>query len=330
VASPYINDAQFAAVSGSAPNDVWAVGSLLGFEPLIEHWDGTSWTQTPQPKSSGVLRGVAATSATEAWAVGDIDNGKVLVERWDGTAWHLFPAPSPGNPDNGLAAISVLSPADIWAGGHHSAANGSIQPLYEHWDGTNWNVVPEAPGTPNNGGEIYGISAVATDDVWAVGYQGGQQFGQFDPLTEHWDGTSWQVVPAVLPPPGANEFFGVYAAASTDVWAVGGAISANVAFMEHWDGTKWILAQTISGASLHGVSGTSPTDVWAVGNLETASMTEHWDGAAWTRQPTPNPNGNSFLVATLSLSPTESWAVGGYHPAGTISPAAMRSRGPCA
>jgi hypothetical protein len=137
------------------------------------------------------------------------------------------------------------------------------------------------------------------------------------------------VVPAVSPPPGANEFFGVYAGTSSDVWAVGGALSANTAFMEHWDGTKWSLSQTISGAGLHGVAGTSSTDVWAVGNLETASITEHWDGTTWTRQPTPNPNGDSFLVAMFSLSPTESWAVGGYHPAGTISPATMRSRGPC-
>ena len=39
---------------------------------LIEHWNGTAWTQVPSPNPSGdnVLDGVAATSASNAWAVG--------------------------------------------------------------------------------------------------------------------------------------------------------------------------------------------------------------------------------------------------------------------
>jgi hypothetical protein len=39
---------------------------------LVEHWNGTAWTQVPSPNPSGdnELDGVAATSASNAWAVG--------------------------------------------------------------------------------------------------------------------------------------------------------------------------------------------------------------------------------------------------------------------
>ncbi|MBI3739518.1 MAG: hypothetical protein HY258_10775, partial [Chloroflexi bacterium] len=53
---------------------------------------------------------------------------------------------------------------------------------------------PTVATTPNEGtgaNTLFGVTALATDDVWAVGF-----YTVTTPslaLAEHWDGTSWQV-----------------------------------------------------------------------------------------------------------------------------------------
>ena len=56
VPAPSPLDSQLIAVTAVSVNDVWAVGSYTyprnpgyGVEPLIVHWDGTSWQQVPSP-----------------------------------------------------------------------------------------------------------------------------------------------------------------------------------------------------------------------------------------------------------------------------------------
>ena len=61
------------AVSATSANDIWAVGDSRagtveqGFEPLIEHWNGTAWSVVPSAPiaitGSDFLSGVAAVSA---------------------------------------------------------------------------------------------------------------------------------------------------------------------------------------------------------------------------------------------------------------------------
>ena len=85
------------------------------------------------------------------------------------------------------------------------------------------------------------MAAVADDDVWSVGRSGRLT------LTEHWDGTSWTVVPSPNgnpnPPAGirfANWLAGASALSTNDVWAVGyffenDAVRQRTLIL-HWDG----------------------------------------------------------------------------------------------
>ena len=52
----------------------------------------------------------------------------------------------------------------------------------------------EVPGAvpPTTASSLYGVAVVSGTDVWAVGSVSG---GEGKPLIEHWDGTSWAVVP---------------------------------------------------------------------------------------------------------------------------------------
>ena len=71
--------------------DAWAVGSVgqqsskVPSLPLIDHWNGTAWSQaTPPsfPATNGVHLGwVSASGAADAWAVGTINLVKPPVTR---------------------------------------------------------------------------------------------------------------------------------------------------------------------------------------------------------------------------------------------------------
>lgn len=81
-------------VSGVAEADVWIVGFYAqtgANKPLIEHWDGTSWSLVQVGlHPHAFLNGVSALSDTDAWAVGYRGNGswwKTVLEHWDGASW---------------------------------------------------------------------------------------------------------------------------------------------------------------------------------------------------------------------------------------------------
>jgi hypothetical protein len=73
--------------------------------PLIEHWDGTRWTQVVAPAGVGCLSDVEAVTADDAWAVGSgplgFEGGTIL--HWDGIAWAVSPDPEVGS----LAAVDA-------------------------------------------------------------------------------------------------------------------------------------------------------------------------------------------------------------------------------
>src|SRR5712692_299437 len=98
------------SVSADSASDVWAVGvytdkvNMTGLQPLVEHWDGSNWTQSLTPYVGGATESwfadVLAMSPADVWAVGvtSDDTTRVvtsLAEHWDGSAWTITPTPSP-------------------------------------------------------------------------------------------------------------------------------------------------------------------------------------------------------------------------------------------
>jgi hypothetical protein len=105
-------------VSGSAANDVWAVGDA----GVILHRAGGDWQRVPSGTTLD-LHAVWAESASRAWAVAD--QGTIL--RWSsGAGWE----PVPPVTQDALYAIWGAGPSQIWAVG----ASGTIL-LY---DGSRW------------------------------------------------------------------------------------------------------------------------------------------------------------------------------------------------
>lgn len=284
---------------------------------------GVAWRVAPSPNTNGnfnILTGVAAVSASDVWAVGQAYVGnpaiyQTLIEHWNGSQWSIVPSPSPGSIGNRLNGVAVVSADDVWAVGASSNTGGPLQTLVEHWNGTQWSVVP-SPNV-NNGRALYGVAAVSANDVWAVGVSGNGQT-----LTIHWNGVAWSVVSSPNPA-GVGWFNGVAALSANDVWAVGQSYesSSNIyrTLVEHWDGTAWSIVSSpgmsVDGVGLNAVAVVSANDVWAVGTTNSAAGTiytliEHWNGAAWSVVSSPNPGQFNILNAVAAVSANDVWAVG--------------------
>jgi len=194
-----------------------------------------------------------------------------------------------------------------------------------------FNAVTSANGAGYN--FLNAASALNANDVWSVGSWSNAS-GYDQTLVEHWDGTSWTLVPSLNIGSLHNDLNGVVAISTNDVWAVGtytttvppmGYAPNTNAVAMHWNGTSWgwfLLKPYPSNlfAEINAVTAISSTDVWAVGRYWSAGylpFVEHWDGTSWT--PTlianPGPSDNN-LFAVSAWSSTDVWAVGLTTPSG--------------
>ena len=86
---------------------------------------------------------------------------------------------------------------------------------------------------------LNGVDALATNNVWAVGYSGSA--GRYNTLIERWNGTQWQVVTSPnAVTSGENTLTSVDALSSTNAWAVGSSRTATSrkSLIQRWNGTS--------------------------------------------------------------------------------------------
>jgi hypothetical protein len=323
------------SVSALAENDVWAVGVSYNTErtlgsTLIEHWNGSRWSVVPSPNPSStlnVLNAVAAVSANDVWAVGIAPTGSdpILIVHWNGNVWSVVPNPTSNMPLNNLAALAVVSANDVWAVGTGLIGDEDATTTL-HWNGTAWSVIPSPNVGPEVDNSLAGVTAVASNDVWAVGTQQPTSLTAPHTLVLHWNGAAWTIVPS--PNDGGNtvrnHLLAAAAAASNDVWASG--FSGFGTLTEHWDGTSWSIVQTpdIRGSEplfLPSVVALGSNNVWAVGEFfqtrfsRSRTLTEQWNGTSWVLVQSPNSGADHNELFGVDATPGGTlWAVGTvYH-----------------
>jgi hypothetical protein len=340
------SDNSLGAVGGSSPDDVWAVGDFLPDKAnsnqdatlsLAEHFDGTRWSVVPTPNvgpNFNSFYGLAA-SRGKAWAVGEHLNAqyrdRALIEVWNGIKWTVADNPQPGTLRDMLFAASALTPSDVWVVGDQEGPNGKFETLAEHWNGKAWSAVPTPdPGTTGN--HLYGVDALSTDDVWAVG----QQLGAAAPdqgLVEHWNGRSWSVVTTPVSTSASVMLDAVGVNSSGEVWAAGEAVDpaqGGLPFVEHYKSGAWhIDALPASAGStwsdLYGVA-IAKGAVWVVGtyvNLKTENnetLVLQGVGGKWTVDKGPNPGSGSNILGGIANVDGQLWAAGVYDNGGSEIP----------
>jgi hypothetical protein len=249
-------------------------------------------------------------SATDVWAVGlgsDEHTFPVppLVEHWDGTTWSIVPSPSAGPDYNIFVDVEAIGPNNVWAVGFYGGyGSPNSRALVEHWDGTSWSVVPHPAETVTS--SFSAVAAVGPDDVWAIGFY--DNGGPTHTLMEHWNGTDWSVVLAPELGVGSRSYMDMAAVSATDIWAV--ADSRII----HWDGSAWqVVSNPIENSGrLKSVAAVGPNDVWAVGDHTSSYqvVTEHWDGTGWSIVPNPAVGNYSFLDGVAAVNANDVWTVG--------------------
>ena len=203
------------AMAYTSESDIWAIGSLLVDEEdllfLFEHWDGTAWTATTVESGDAFLEGASADATNDAWAVGfngaENDDSLTLAMHWNGTSWQQVSTPSVGSGANQLNGVLALAPNNVWAVGFSTPVappqSAATLTLIEHYDGTNWTVVPSPNVGPLNSfqsNRLFGLTANSADDIWAFGsYFASDGSGHQMTLLLHWDGTSWTIAPSPDP-----------------------------------------------------------------------------------------------------------------------------------
>jgi hypothetical protein len=200
-----------------------------------------------------------------------------------GPTWGIVPSPNPGTDGNGLASVVAISASDVWAAGSYNLRNPTLEtwPLFLHWDGVTWSVVPNGTSAPSH--FIMDLVAIGSNDVWAAGLGG---------YVEHWNGLAWSEVSA--PALAGTNLWAAAGSSANDIWTVGeyhpfGETAQT--FIGRWDGTVWTQVPSPNAGTsdnyLYGIVAVSQTDVWAVGNYigptgTTQALIERWNGTTWS------------------------------------------------
>jgi hypothetical protein len=220
------------------------------------------------------------------------------------------------------SAIATIASNDIWVVGSTNDTTHAIRTGTEHWNGSSWSQIP-APDLGKRANQLNGVDALASKNVWAVGYS--TLSGSQKTLIERWNGTQWGVVTSPnASTNGDNVLTSVDALSSTNAWAVGSSRTDTFrkSLIQRWNGTSWTIVSSPNpgtlGNSLLGVEATAPNDIWAVGWKNSGnglrSLLLHYDGTGWTEGgAVPKVGtGDNVLTGVSVVSSNDVWATGYY------------------
>jgi len=261
-----------------------------------------------------------------------------------------------------LNAIGGSGPDDLWAVGYTLSADQSQESLLiEHFNGTQWKIVPfPAQESACDSGlsdcflDATAVAASAPDDAWLAGNVA--QPNDTQHVLAHWNGTSWKLATApclegtavaACNPEGTdlNELTGLTVLSPADAWASGSEGNVNdqnfhIPYVLHWNGSTWSLTKTPNlggeGSLLNAISAVSASDIWAVGQTQQLNgaiqtLTEQFNGTAWAVVASPSPGSSptdDSLDGVASAGSGQVFAAGAREVAGQCCLRTLALRNP--
>ncbi len=312
------------SISGSGPNDVWAVGT----DRTILHYDGATWEKAlgnEVDASPYTLRSVWVGGPDDVW----VADGTTLRHStgWKGpsdTEWSFASLKDDGFPTTirgmgGTVAIarqldtywgdSALVVSGGWADGGILNANHVS------------NLIPGANSYYMMPSGLWSLTMVRPDEVWATAVGAKNVGGSAAPpgahvlraYVRHHDGGSgsaqtapWQFEDYESST--SKNLYGVWVDERA-VWLVGEGGTIRLLKRENLSKRIFEIVASPVVSTLHGIHGFSPDDIWAVGDDATVV---HWDGDSWTRLVTPFDEAvtKPRLFAVWGSGPDDVW-IGG-------------------
>jgi len=195
-----------------------------------------------------------------------------------------------------------------------------------------WTIVG-SPGITGSGAQnfLFGLSCVAANDCWTVGYILPPSSMPSITLIEHYDGATWSIANSANSAGRASFLQGVTCVSASDCWAIGYYSNGNIfqTFIEHYDGTAWSIVSSPNtldpqgnawNDQLFAVTCNNASDCWAVGEAYISPgpfvyagtpIIEHYDGATWSLVTSPPITGGAAnLYSVTCVSGSDCWAVG--------------------
>ncbi|MDQ3877345.1 MAG: Rax2 family protein [Actinomycetota bacterium] len=232
---------ELTAVYSSSATGAWAAGTTSSgdefarAQPLIEHYDGTSWSIVSSPtKGSRYLADISFGAPNDGWVVGERPASvgsnqpdRTLAEHYDGSTWKTVPTPNVGDHGSILTSVWVRASNDVWAVGSSYKSATVTKALILHFDGSTWQVVP-SPHSKKFSRALTTVNARTTvqgPEAWAGGFERKRKdpTATDKPLALQWDGTAWHKVHISVPEPNAR-LSGIFQLADNDVVAVGNRV----------------------------------------------------------------------------------------------------------
>jgi hypothetical protein len=258
-------------------------GTQTGGGPLVEGWNGRSWTLQAAPNPTGaqgsVLDAVSCISTTSCMALGRVYYAVAqaqppFAESWNGVTWSVVAVPSPYSDSASLGGISCFSAESCLAVGTW----GGGTPLSEIWNGTKWAMVPMPAPVGSFNVSIGRLSCTSPTGCTTVGFYYDAAW-VLRTLAERWNGSSWTIQTT----PNPSALYG--------------------------DGLESVVCQSATACTAVGFTNINSS------GLEVSSA-ETWNGIIWSVVSTPNPSGATGGAILLDLACTSvatCTAVGDYY-----------------
>ncbi|MBL1097206.1 hypothetical protein [Streptomyces coffeae] len=316
-------DATLLASTRPDARTTWVAGARFvqgspNFAPTLWERDerkGSGWkrvkTAPVSPQDDVRFNDVDASSPRNGMLVGDYSEhaGGVVTQRWNGKAWKSAVAPVPrGIVGAGFTSVDTRAPDDAWAAGW-TEVRPEGRPIYagtlQHWDGTRWKAqkLPDI-GAGGKAWYLQTVTALADDDVWAVGGTGFLQPEK--PLLLHYDGTRWSKI--AVPGVGAARarLNGIVAGPGGQVWAVGttqASDGSRQALAVRYDGKKWVNVPLPKGIrELVAVAISQGGPVVLERKTAETSTALRYSGGKWVSMKLPADGATPYTASDISVS----------------------------
>ena len=262
------------SVTASSSTDAWAAGwaHYSGADHgLLLHWNGTAWRQATiaTPAAMGKISALGNITSTGkdtfvafVTASTSPNHYHQRLVAFNGKKWSdISPTGLPPSPL--IDSLAASSPKNIWAVSAYfkSGSNNPVDVTYVY--NGRWRTVT----MPKSLSLVTDVSALASNDVWVAGENGGPLSPKTYPVAAHYNGSSWTV--QRQPSSAQGTVLGIGGLSGTDAFGIGAYMTGGVIF-QRYNGSS---ARTVStawpshlgnGLVVSSLVVHSPSRMWAI------------------------------------------------------------------